>query len=56
MVLVKNGQGLIDHGTLESGESHKWFDELRRLTEWFVHADSNGRNNFCFDCQSTLYV
>ena len=22
-----------------SGASHKWFDELSRLTEWFLHDD-----------------
>ena len=21
------------------GVSHKWFDELRRLIEWFLHVD-----------------
>ena len=40
--MVKNGWGLIDHGTLKSSVSHKWFDELSRLTEWFLHADSDG--------------
>ena len=54
--MVKNGQGLIDHGPLESGVYHNWFDELSRLIEWFVHAGSGGRNNFWFDCQSTLCV
>ena len=34
--MVKNGQGLIDHGTLKSGVSHKWFDELSRSIEWFL--------------------
>ena len=52
--MVKNVQGLIDHGTLESGVSHKWFDEFGRLIEWFVHADTDGKNNFWFDCQSTF--
>ena len=52
----ENGQGLIDHGTLESGVSDKWFDKLSRLIEWFVHADSDGRNNVWFDCQSAFYV
>ena len=40
--MIKNGQGLIDHGTLKPGVSHKWFDELSRLIEWFSHADSDG--------------
>ena len=56
MGIVKNGQGLIDHRTFQSGVSDKWFDQLSRLIEWFVHADSDGRNNFWFDCQSTFYV
>ena len=47
---------LIDHGTLESGISCKWCDKFSRLIEWFVYADGNGRNNFWFDCQSTLYI
>ena len=38
---AKNGRDLIDHGTLKSGVSHKWFDELSRLIEWFLHADSD---------------
>ena len=46
----------IDHKTIKSGVSHKWFDELSRLIEWFVDADSDGRNNFWFECQSTLHV
>ena len=39
--IVKNEWGLIDHGTLKSGASHKWFDKLSRLIEWFLHADSD---------------
>ena len=38
MGIVKNGQ---DHGTLKSGVSHKWFDELSKLVEWFLHVDSD---------------
>ena len=34
--------GLIDHGALKSGVSYKWFDELSRLIEWFLHADIDG--------------
>ena len=37
MGIVKNDQGFIDHGTLKSGVSHKWFDELR--ADWL--------NDFC---------
>ena len=41
--MVKNGRGLIDHGfTLKLGVSHKWFDKLSKLIEWFLHADSDG--------------
>ena len=40
--MVKNGRHLLDHGSLKSGVSHKWFDELSRSTEWFLHADSEG--------------
>ena len=28
--------------TLISGVLHKWFDELSRLIEWYLHADSDG--------------
>ena len=49
--VVKNGQSLKDRGTLNPGISHNWFDELRRLTEWFLHADSNGIIFY-----STLYL
>ena len=42
MGVVKNGQVLKDHGTLKPGISHKWFQELSRLVEWFLHADSDG--------------
>ena len=40
--MVKNGWGLIDHGTVEPGVYHKWFDELSKLTERFLHVDSDG--------------
>ena len=40
--MVKNGQGFEDHGTLKSDASHKWFDKLRRLVEWFFCTDSDG--------------
>ena len=40
--MVKNWWGLIDHETFMSDVSHKWFDELNRLIEWFLHADSGG--------------
>ena len=38
---VNNGQDLLDHGTLKSGVSHKWFDKSSWLIEWFLHADSD---------------
>ena len=37
--MVKNGQELLDHETVKSGVSRKWFDELNTLMEWFLHAD-----------------
>ena len=40
--MVKNGWGLIDHGTVEPGVYHKWFDELSKLIERFLHVDSDG--------------
>ena len=32
----------LSHGTLKSGASHKWLDELSRLIEWFLSTDSDG--------------
>ena len=49
--VVKDGQGLMDHGTLKPFVSHKWFDELCRLIEWFLHAGSDGIIFY-----STLYL
>ena len=40
--LVKNGWGVIDHWTLKSGVSHKWFDDLSRLTEWLLEWNNVG--------------
>ena len=37
----QNGWGFLNHRTLKSGLSHKWFDKLSRLIEWFLHADSD---------------
>ena len=31
-----------DLGTLKSGVSHKWFDELSRSTEWYLYTESDG--------------
>ena len=39
--MLKNGQDLLDHGILNSGVSHKFFDELSRLVLQFLHADSD---------------
>ena len=39
--ILKNGGDLLDHETIKSGVSHKSFHESRRLTEWFLHADSD---------------
>ena len=40
--IVRNGWSLIDHRTLNSDVSHKWFDELNRLIERFLHVHSAG--------------
>ena len=32
---------VIDNGTLISSVSHKWFNEMSRLIEWFLHVDSD---------------
>ena len=40
--IVKDGWGLIDHGTFKSGVSHKWFDELSSLIGWFFYVYSDG--------------
>ena len=37
----KNQWSLKYHETLKPGVSHKWFDELSRLIEWFLHADND---------------
>ena len=38
--MIKNGGGLMDSGTLKLGVSYKWFNEFNRLTERFLHTDS----------------
>ena len=46
--MIKHGQGLKDRGTFKSGISQKWSDELSRLIEWFLHADSDESSTlFC---------
>ena len=40
--MVKNRWGITDYGTHKSGVSHNWFDELSRLIEWYLLADSDG--------------
>ena len=47
--MLENGRGLLDHETVKSDVSHKWFDALIRLTGWFFHADSDGG-------ESSLYL
>ena len=42
MGIVKNGWDLLDHETLKSGVLHKWYDELSRLIQWYLHTDSDG--------------
>ena len=38
--MLKNGQNFLDM-IQKSGVLHKWFDELSRLIEWFLHVDSD---------------
>ena len=40
MGVVKNGHSLLGLGTLKSGVSQEWFDELR----CFLHADNDAKN------------
>ena len=42
VAIVKNEWGLIDHRTHKSGVPLKWFDELSRLIEQFLHVDNDG--------------
>ena len=56
MDVVKNEQGLKDRGTLKPAISYKWFDELSRLIEWFLHADSDGILFFGFKWYPILAI
>ena len=40
--MVEKGWGFRDHGTLKLGVSHKLYDELSRLMEWYLYTESNG--------------
>ena len=40
--MVKNGWDLLDHKTLKLDVFSKWFEELSRLIEWYLDADSDG--------------
>ena len=40
--MVKNWPGFRDHGSLKLDVSHKWFDKLSRVIEWFLCTDSDG--------------
>ena len=40
--MVKKGGGSTNHGTLNTGLSHKLFDELSRFIEWFLCTESDG--------------
>ena len=53
--MVKNGWDFLIHETLKSGVLSKWLDELSRLTEWYLDANSDGIT-FFFNCQYTLYL
>ena len=55
--MLKNVWDLLDHRTLKSGVSHKWFDEPSWLIEWFLHADSDWTIWIIgVDHQSTLHL
>ena len=40
--MVKNGWDFLIQETLKSGLFPKWLDELSRLTEWYLDANSDG--------------
>ena len=40
--MVKNVCELLDHRTVKSGVLSKWFDELSKLTKWYLNDDSDG--------------
>ena len=44
VAMVNNGGDFLDHWILKSCISHKWFDDLSRLTEWLLHANRDGVN------------
>ena len=55
--MLKNVWDLLDHRTLKSGVSYKWFDEPSWLIEWFLHADSDWTIWIIgVDHQSTLHL
>ena len=49
--MAKNGQVVIDRGTLRTGVPRKRFDEVSRLFEWILDADSDG---IIFDLAANL--
>ena len=48
--MVKSRRDFLDYGTLKLGVSHKWFDELSKFVEWFLHAD----DDWIFDLMANL--
>ena len=56
MGVVKNWQGVKDHGTPKPSTSWKWFNKLMRLIEWLLHADSDGILLFSFKWYSILAI
>ena len=53
--MVKNGWGFRDHRTLKSSLSHKWYDELRRLSDGMVFGLTS--NLLCiFDIYFVLII
>ena len=39
--MLQNRWNLLDHETLKPALFHQWFNESNRLTQWFLHADSD---------------
>ena len=50
MDVVRSRRDFLDYGTLKLGVSHKWFDELSKFVEWFLHAD----DDWIFDLMANL--
>ena len=58
MVILENGEENLDHGTVKPVVLHKWFDELSRFIDLYLHADSEWNLLCIFDIclVSTAFV